>query len=366
MRLLLTAESFEREYGGPAISVSELARELVELGTTVILWAADGSAVHSPVISEIIDRSGSRELLVPVRGALAEVVSTYKPNIIHDNGLWQMFHHALSTLSLKHGIPRVVSLRGMLEPWALSQKSWRKKMAMGLYQRNDLACAQIVHATSQEEAENFKRFGIDSRVCIVPNGVDIPVDTDRRDRNMDGYRRMLFMSRLHPKKGIPILLDAMRCVDLTEWKLNIVGPDQHGHLAEVQRLIQQYGFEDKVEVMRPLYGQEKEDMFADAELFVLPTHSENFGMVVAEALARSLPVLTTTGAPWSELKQRNCGWWVDPTVEGVANGLKEALDLPRGALRRMGANGRDYVTESFDWPVVGERWQVIYESVVRT
>jgi glycosyltransferase involved in cell wall biosynthesis len=176
----------------------------------------------------------------------------------------------------------------------------------------------------------------------------------------------LFLGRVHPKKGLPMLIEAWARVRPNGWYLQIAGPDEAGHRAEVQNAIFAAGLSEVVFFVGPIGGEKKEYAFSNAELFVLPTHSENFGIVVAEALAHGLPVLTTTGAPWSTLAERGCGWRVDATVEGIAKGLRQATSCDPETLYAMGTKGREWVQTELGWERVAKEVIATYEGVIAT
>ena len=171
------------------------------------------------------------------------------------------------------------------------------------------------------------------------------------------------MSRINPKKGLPMLLDAWAKVAPADWRLVIAGNDDSNHLSVVERKIRELRLADKVSVAGPLFGEAQETAYRNADLFVLPSYSENFGIVVAEALGYGIPVLTTTGCPWQELQKHNCGWWVEPSPAGIEAGLSEALCIKNEELSSMGVRGRKLVEEKYQWPGIAERMLVFYEWI---
>ena len=154
-----------------------------------------------------------------------------------------------------------------------------------------------------------------------------------------GLRQAVFLSRIHPKKGLPMLADAWSRVRPAGWRMVVVGPDEGGHRAEVESHVARLGLDGCWEFRDQADGDEKWRVLADAELSILPTYSENFGNVVPESLLVETPVLTTTGAPWAGLIEQRCGWWVEPTVDGLAAGLQAACALPTETAARDGAAG---------------------------
>lgn len=151
-----------------------------------------------------------------------------------------------------------------------------------------------------------------------------------------------------------MLLDAWARVRPAEWDLMIVGPAENRHDEEIRLQSLRLGIANDVTISGPLYGPEKTALYHSADLFILPTYSENFGISVAEALAHELPVLTTIGAPWSLLEREGCGWWVPATPEGLFNGLSSAISTSRANLQEMGRRGRHSMQEQFAWTAVAE------------
>jgi glycosyltransferase involved in cell wall biosynthesis len=364
MKVLLAGTSLLPTYGGPALSVSRLAAALEEAGAEVGLWAPDQSAAVSP----LLPAGSSVQRIV---GTESEALHRFgEPDILHDNGIWLLHNHRLATLAEKHRIPRVVSTRGMLEPWALGHKRLKKKLAWCLYQRRDLQQARCHITTGKTEAENLQRLGLRVPIATVPNGVDVAEErldvgltTEKSVPNRRG-RTALFLGRIYPIKGLPMLIEAWARVRPDGWRLRIAGPDEAGHQKQVERAVSAAGLAEVVSFAGPVEPEMKEAAFRDADLFVLPTYSESFGMVVAEALAHGMPVLTTMAAPWSILRERGCGWWVDATVDGIAEGLRHATSLDAEALRAMGTRGRALVFAEFSWKRVADLMLSTYQEVL--
>jgi glycosyltransferase involved in cell wall biosynthesis len=186
----------------------------------------------------------------------------------------------------------------------------------------------------------------------------------KRERPVADMRTALFLSRFHPKKGLPLLAEAWQRVKPRGWRLLAVGPDEDGHRGEIERLAEKLGLGSSWEFRGMVTGDEKWRLLAGADVFILPTHSENFGNVVAESLLAATPVITTMGAPWSELVERRCGWWTKPSVEGIAAALKEATELPRAALCVMGERGRAWASREFAWPGIAQRMANAYDAIL--
>jgi len=264
-----------------------------------------------------------------------------------------------------------VSIRGMLEPWDFRHKQAKKKIAWWLYQRRDLKQARLHIATGEVEAKNLQRLGLKVPVAIVPNGIDLPEECPRRlglgsRRVVRGRQRTaLFLGRIYPIKGLPMLVEAWARVRPEGWLLRIAGPDEAGHQKQVEKAVSDAGLGNVVSFVGPVEPQMKSSVFFDADLFVLPTHSESFGMAVAEALAHGVPVLTTTGAPWSMVQETGCGWWVQPTVDGLAQGLRDATSLDRETLLTMGERGLSLVSKEFGWKRIANLMLATYEEVLK-
>ena len=199
---------------------------------------------------------------------------------------------------------------------------------------------------------------------------------------------MLFVSRIHPKKGLENLIKAWRLLvtkllfigrvapikalpNLVEaatisdgWRLRIVGTDSKGYEDELKALADKEGVSDRIDFAGPKYGEELENEYLNADCFILPSFSENFGSVVVEAMAAGLPVITTKGTPWAELEERECGWWVENDPETLARTIQAMMALSDEERRAMGARGRKLVEEKYQWPAIGRQMAREYERVV--
>lgn len=179
-------------------------------------------------------------------------------------------------------------------------------------------------------------------------------------------KNVLYTGRVTPIKGLDNLCKAVEKVDMADWRIVIVGPDQENHVSELKALASRLGVDGSIEFVGPKYGEELQDLYASADLFVLPSYSENFGSVVIEALAHSVPVITTKGTPWEELETRKCGWWIDIGVEPLATALQTAMSLSDEERREMGMRGRKLVEEKYTWPAVAKMLEAAYKEIIDT
>jgi glycosyltransferase involved in cell wall biosynthesis len=372
--------SINIETGGPAVSVTRLASALVQRGARSSLCSLD-YARHGPqVAAKGVEMVTCRAHCVAqhFRGYSRDAEKMWKRHVasgvdvVHGHGLW-MFPNLYARRAARAAErPLVISPRGMLEPWALRRGRWKKRCAWLLFERANLQSAALFHATSGAESRSIRESGFRQPIAVIPNGVDLPT-ADRvpraclESRFPELYERrwLLFLSRLHPKKGVIETLQAWAAVrnDFPAWHLILAGPDLDGYRATVEAEIDRLKLEGRVTLPGPLSGQYKEAAFNGAELFVLPTHSENFGLVIAEALAHGLPVITTHAAPWGGLQAHDCGWWI-PAGE-LATTLNTALALPPEILETMGAKGKAWIAADFTWEVAARQIRETYEWIIQ-
>lgn len=228
-------------------------------------------------------------------------------------------------------------------------------------QRRTLFAADLLHATSHEELADMRALGLHQPVALIPNGVHVPAAVADRGGTSGGQRTLLFLSRIHPKKGLDLLLAAWRQLQSRHqnWRLMVAGRGEAAHVTAVEQLARRLSVE-RVEFLGPVYGEQKSAVYAGADLFVLPTHTENFGIVVAEALAHGVPAVVSRGAPWAGLATHDCGWWIENTVEALTSTLDEAMGLCPDVLRANGERGRNWMRSEFGWPTIGRSMVASY------
>ena len=219
-----------------------------------------------------------------------------------------------------------------------------------------------MQATGSGGAQDIRAFVFRRPVATSPIGVDLPAEPAGPRGDRPPERTVLFLSRLHPRKGLADLVEAWARVPRTGWRLVVAGPDSNGQRALLEARCAA-GRLDDVSFPGEVLGEAREALYARADLFVLPSFSENFGLVVAEALARGVPVITTRGTPWQELETRRCGWWIDPGVAPLAEALQGAMALSDGARRDMGLRGRQLVSDAYTWERCVEQMLAWYASL---
>jgi glycosyltransferase involved in cell wall biosynthesis len=368
--------SLRVDAGGPSRSVSQLCKELIINNESLcIVTTVDADQLIVDLDSSIYLKKVGVNLSILSRllnlcgftAALHELNSERTIRLIHQHGIWLRSSHATTRFAYANSLPLIIAPRGMLEPWAINNSKWKKKLAWLFYQKRDLKLAVGFHATAQSEADSIRCLGFKQPIAVIPNGVELPLLETKVPNSEDvkpKIRTALFLSRINPKKGLPMLLDAWAQIAPVGWRLIIAGNDDSNHLPKVEAKIAELKLKEQVEVAGSLFGEAKEEAFRNADLFILPSYSENFGIVVAEALSYGIPVLTTTGCPWQELQTNACGWWVEPTLDGIKSGLDVALATTGEQLAEMGTHGRNLVEANYQWPGIAEKMNLFYKWIV--
>jgi glycosyltransferase involved in cell wall biosynthesis len=305
---------------------------------------------------------------IPILGQLrfssalkATLASIAETTIIHVHGLWRMpnVYPAVATKRSKNRI--ILSPRGMLGEAALQFSAYKKQIFWLLAQGAAARAASCLHATSRQEYEDIRAFGLKAPIAIIPNGIDLPL-AKVKGRPQEAFRTLLYLGRIHPKKGLDLLIDAW---DLTKdrhanWQLDIVGPIDNEYARTLQARVGTKPT-SRIRWLGPLYGQDKDKAYQRAELFVLPSLNENFAMTVAEALAQGTPVISTKGAPWAGLNEQNCGWWIDQGAQSLSVALDEAMGMGWERLASMGQAGRSWMCRDFAWSAVAASMRSVYD-----
>jgi glycosyltransferase involved in cell wall biosynthesis len=293
-----------------------------------------------------------------MRHWLKQEVRSGRVEIIHNNSLWMMPNVYPGNAVSDSRCRLVVSPHGTLSEWAMGLNALQKKIFWQFLQAPAIRSAACFHATAEGEYGDIRRLGFRMPVCILPNGIDVPPleETPKGDR-----RQLLFLGRIHPTKGVDVLLRAWQAVErrFPDWELLVIGPDNGGYLAKMQVLAAQLRVE-RVVFPGPLFGEEKLRAYRTASLFVLPTHSENFGMTVAESLSAGTPAIVTKGAPWGGLEKQGAGWWIDIGVDPLVACLEQTLATSPTHLAEMGRVGREWMLRDYSWEKIGTQLSVVY------
>lgn len=368
MRVIHVVPTINEEAAGPSYSVPRLCESLIGTGVDVQLAVLDWAdvPVTLPYLKTFPLGLGPRRLGVSpkMRRWLKQEVASGRVEIIHNHSLWMMPNVYPGNAVRDSRCRLVVSPRGTLSAWALGRNALQKRIFWRLWQAPTLRAAACFHATAESEYEDIRRLGFRQPVCILPNGIDVP---PLEKIPNSGRRQLLFLGRIHPKKGIDNLLRAWQAVEhrFPDWDLHIAGPDNGGYLAEMQALATQLRLK-RVVFVGPLFGEEKLRAYRAASLFVLPTHSENFGMTVAEALAAGTPAIVTKGAPWGGLEKQGAGWWIDIGVDPLVACLEQALATPPKHLAEMGRAGCEWMLRDYSWERIGMQLSAVYRWLLES
>lgn len=309
---------------------------------------------------------------VEVRRGNDPVTGLNEADIVHFHGLWSPAHARLARQAEKRGLPAVVSPHGMLEPWAWRHRRWKKWPYFHLVEKHRLRRASALLATAEEEKQNLQRFFPSSRIETIPLGIEPDVTpgyaSARAELGWDpGERVLLYLSRVHPKKGLKELLEALMQIDFSESppvRLVIVGDGPEDYMNTCRGLSRQLEARIPVDWVPPQWGDGKWPYLKGADLFCLPTYSENFGIVVLEAGMVGTPVFTTTGTPWKVIEKAGYGWVPDPDPELYAGTLRSFLELSDEGMQSMRAGIAGWTREHYSWPMLAGRYAAFYHRLL--
>jgi glycosyltransferase involved in cell wall biosynthesis len=370
LKILHIVSSLSRVAGGVAPVVWELARYQKRCGVKVQVVSlrdkyTDIDACSYPELSYFAGKIDCFHAFGYSR-ELKEYCLNQKEkfDLVHSHGLWMHPGMLAGQVARKMEIPLIITPHGMLEPWAFQNNRLRKKLPWWLFQRRDIQYSELIHVTSRKEATGIRDLGFKNPLAVIPHAVEVPNATNFAQEN-DSVKILLFLSRIHKVKGVMNLVRAWGDVQAKDWRIVIAGPDEGGYQSEVEQEVRRCGFENIFTFLGPVSGADKWALYRNASVFVLPTYSENFGLVVAEALASGIPVITTQGAPWPELQTHKCGWWVEIGVEPLVSALQEATSLTSEELHAMGLRGKKLIEMRYSWQGVGEKMLLAYEWVLK-
>lgn len=362
--------------GGPSRSVPALARSLAAaqpgLRVTVI-FQDRGNEITVNLGGEarqvIYNAIPAAMRLSLVGTALARTHADHPVSIVHLHGLWSPTLHGGLRAAKELQIPVVISPRGMLSEACLRVKSWRKSIAWNLYQRRDLNSAAMLHATSDAEHADCRRRGVAVPIHVIPNGCDPPVESDVAEciTLPAGCTRpfAVALGRVDPVKGLDVLVDAWQQAAPSSWQLIIAGPGERGQTEALCRRIEGAGLVGRVHWIGALDDKQKWSVLAAASFLINASRSENFGIAIAEALSAGNPVIATRGTPWEIIEQKQCGWWVEGTVAGLAEAIRQATSKSGAQLNEMGQRGSQLIAEQFAWTNVAKKMLACYEQAMR-
>jgi glycosyltransferase involved in cell wall biosynthesis len=291
-------------------------------------------------------------------------------DILHSHGLWMYPGYAVHVVGRRDAIPYVVSPHGMLDSWALKNSAWKKKIAGWLYENRNLRSAACIHALCESEYQSIRAYGLKNPVCIIPNGVTLPeMSAEPPAPAWDGQvpagkKVMLFLGRIHPKKGLPNLIEAWSRVKPKEWLLAIAGWDQGGHENQLKKLVKDLRLDKDIIFPGPAFDEKKKAYLQNADAFILPSFSEGLPMSVLEAWSYGLPVLMTEECNIPEGFEANAAIEIKPEPDSIAEALKEFNGLPEEEQKQIGRNGLKLVKDKFNWPKIATEMINVYKWVL--
>jgi glycosyltransferase involved in cell wall biosynthesis len=292
-----------------------------------------------------------------------------KPEMIHVNGLWM--YPSVAALRWARGArPYMISPHGMLDPWAVNNSPWKKRLAGALYEHRHLRGAACLHALSHSEAEAFRAYGLRNPICVIPYGVEIPAGPAAplpawNDNLPKDARVLFYVGRLHPKKGLETLLrgwfDVKSDAGRAGWHLVIAGWSQGGHEQELRALARAQGLDESVHFIGQQFGEMKTACFQAADAFILPSFSEGLPMTVLEAWANGLAVLKTRYCNIPYGFEAGAALQIEPNRESIAEQLRILFGMSDVDRRAIGERGLALVKERHQWPNMAAQMIAVYE-----
>jgi glycosyltransferase involved in cell wall biosynthesis len=370
MKVLHIISSLDANSGGTTTACVELATAQRRHGMEVAILSTWRSGESLGGVEILRDQHGEGfvTLVGPTQGllrghpdlqaAIARAIGAC--DVVHVHGVWEAIQHQAVRQAIRLGKPVVWASHGMLDPWSLAQGRWKKKLFWWWHWRKLAPEVAAMHYITRSEARLAAPMtGGAARNIVEPLGTAVPEAGTRQPCG----RRVLFLSRLHPKKNVECLLEACAGPVAEPWSLTLAGGGDAVYQKSLEERIRTLGIEARVTLAGDVRGREKSGLFAAADLFCLPSHQENFGIVVIEALAHGVPVLIS---PAVGLAEDLAGERAVRVIDGGAAEWARAIDAALGddKLRKDAAEGGpELVAKRFSWEAIAQRWEGHYEMV---
>ena len=361
--------SVSRNAGGIFFALNPLAKSLsnIDVESNVVgpwdEFADNDAKTWKPIFPMTYKVTGPRSL--GYSSQIAQLIGS--PDVQHLHGIW-MYHSFINhRFSKKTNTPYLISPHGMLDRWAIKNSGWKKKIAGYLYEYTNLRNAGCIHALCESEAISIRKFGLKNPICIIPNGVDLPVIDEHSERS-NGRKQLLFLGRLHPKKGLAELFDTFAALEskLTEtWQIVVAGWGDDVYLENLKKQTQSLGIANQVQFVGPKFGVEKENLYRQCDAFVLPSFSEGLPMSVLEAWSYGKPTLITKECNLPEASLTQASIECDCGTMGIHVGLEKLLRMPVLEQQMMGNRARKLVESDFNWPTIALQMKEVYLWLLR-
>ena len=368
MKILHSVLTMGENSGGTTHAVSSLVRGLNQAGCSADVLSLDTSSRGEKVIGK--QEQGfygvpydARTPWCYSKNIRCFLKSHDEYDIYHANAIWSDVPHATAHYARRHRKPYIISLHGGIGANALLHNPWRKRIMLRLVLNKDLHMAACVHATSKQEADAYRALGFTNNVALIGNPVPIPDYLDTLPRQQSRFR-LGYLGRIHPLKKIDHLIRAWASAGhaVREGELCIIGGGDEAYTAMLHELVKQLGLAN-VRFTGFLSGKRKFEELAALSVLCLPSDSENFGLVVAEALLAGTPVIASRHTPWQSLETERCGYWTDNTVDGLSHAISACADKNAEELSAMGRRGRTFIEREYHSSIIADRMITLYQYI---
>ena len=339
-KILFAADRYYKELGGSYEAIGSTAYNLRKSGNQVKLIY-----FHNGEIEKKLN--------------LKKILNSF--DLAHFFGAWTISHYKFLKACFATNTKVILTPMGAFEPWSLTQKSIKKKLAMFFYEKKILSKANLIHFTSKAKQENIKKINPKINTIFIPHG-NSGTSYKKTMIEKRNTKKMLFFSRIHFKKGLDVLLKAWSEIRPNNWVLHVIGPDGDGSLAQSVEYVRENKLESNIIFKEPIFGfAKKKEIYKNYDVFVLPSRNENFALSILEALRHSLPVLTNVNVPWSQIKDYDAGWYIEDGYNELKKNLENIFKISDDELLRKSQNAYN-LSKVFEWDEIIKDYNKMYQS----